>query len=55
VADRYVGGRPVRAIVLDFNGTLAPDDQVVAPRYVETIASVASVQPTTTRPPATRT
>jgi len=32
--------RPVRAIVLDFNGTLAQDDHVVAPLYVDTFASV---------------
>jgi beta-phosphoglucomutase len=32
--------RPVRAIVLDFNGTLAQDDHLVAPLYVDTFASV---------------
>jgi beta-phosphoglucomutase-like phosphatase (HAD superfamily) len=32
--------RPVRAIVLDFNGTLAQDDHVVAPLYVDTFASI---------------
>jgi beta-phosphoglucomutase len=32
--------RPVRAIVLDFNGTLAQDDHIVAPLYVDTFASV---------------
>jgi beta-phosphoglucomutase len=30
----------VRAIVLDFNGTLAQDDHVVAPLYVDTFASI---------------
>jgi HAD superfamily hydrolase (TIGR01509 family) len=30
----------VRAIVLDFNGTLAQDDHLVAPLYVDTFASV---------------
>ncbi|MHB8692625.1 MAG: HAD family hydrolase [Solirubrobacteraceae bacterium] len=32
--------RPVRAIVLDFNGTLAQDDHIVAPLYVEAFASL---------------
>jgi beta-phosphoglucomutase len=40
VAERSAASRPVRAIVLDFNGTLAQDDHVVAPLYVETFASV---------------
>jgi beta-phosphoglucomutase len=38
-----VGDEPrtaIRAIVLDFNGTLAQDDHLVAPLYVETFASV---------------
>jgi HAD superfamily hydrolase (TIGR01509 family) len=35
-----------RAIVLDFNGTLAQDDHLVAPIYVETFASIgASLSP----------
>ena len=32
--------RPIRAIVLDFNGTLVQDDDVVAPLYIEIFASV---------------
>jgi beta-phosphoglucomutase len=35
-----VSGRPIRAIVLDFNGTLAQDDHIVAPLYVEAFASL---------------
>ena len=30
----------IRAIVLDFNGTLAQDDHLVAPLYVDMFASV---------------
>ena len=30
----------IRAVVLDFNGTLAQDDHIVAPLYVEMFASV---------------
>jgi HAD superfamily hydrolase (TIGR01509 family) len=37
---RSVSETPVRAIVLDFNGTLAQDDHLVAPLYVDTFASV---------------
>jgi beta-phosphoglucomutase len=41
VPDRgAVVDRPIRAIVLDFNGTLAQDDHVVAPLYVAAFASV---------------
>jgi len=40
VADPAADPRPVRAIVLDFNGTLAQDDHLVAPLYVDTFASV---------------
>ena len=32
--------QPIRAIVLDFNGTLAQDDHVMAPLFVEMFASV---------------
>jgi beta-phosphoglucomutase len=34
--------RVVRAIVLDFNGTLAQDDELVAQLYVDTFASVGA-------------
>jgi beta-phosphoglucomutase len=40
VADPIAERRPARAIVLDFNGTLASDDDVVAPLYVEAFASL---------------
>lgn len=40
MAEPGAASRPVRAIVLDFNGTLAQDDHLVAPLYVETFASV---------------
>jgi HAD superfamily hydrolase (TIGR01509 family) len=35
-----VSGCSIRAIVLDFNGTLAQDDHLVAPLYVEAFASL---------------
>jgi beta-phosphoglucomutase len=37
-----VDGRSVRAIVLDFNGTLAQDDHLVAPLTVELFASIGA-------------
>ncbi len=40
MAEPSVASRPVRAMVLDFNGTLAQDDHLVAPLYVDTFASV---------------
>ena len=35
-----MNGRSIRAIVLDFNGTLAQDDHIVAPLYVAGFASL---------------
>jgi hypothetical protein len=40
VADRDGAERPVRAIVLDFNGTLAQDGDLVARLFVDIFASV---------------
>jgi beta-phosphoglucomutase len=42
VADANIEPTSVRAIVLDFNGTLAQDDHLVAPLYVEMFASVGA-------------
>jgi beta-phosphoglucomutase len=42
MADANVGASTVRAIVLDFNGTLAQDDHLVGPLYVDTFASVGA-------------
>ncbi len=38
----FASAHPVRAIVLDFNGTLAQDDHLVAPLYVDVFASVGA-------------
>jgi beta-phosphoglucomutase len=41
-ASRTASGARVRAIVLDFNGTLAQDDHLVAPLYVDAFASIGA-------------
>jgi beta-phosphoglucomutase len=40
MADERPRATPIRAIVLDFNGTLAQDDELVAALYIEAFASI---------------